>query len=426
MPTATQPPEPTTAAPGPELTLGGPSRIGTLSAETIAKLNKVLPQPQAAEAEPAPAPEPAKATPPAATPKPAPAKAAEPAPAPAPTAKGDPAPAPAKPEEKPTKETPAQLRAAYEKAQARVAELEASYTTTAKEKADAYAKLATFETKVKEYDERITKEYEPLKVQLTETAKRLQEREEALRMRDYTATPEWHEKYVKPIADTQAEVQMLLAELRATDANGQEVPATAEHFNYVLGAPSLNEAAKRATALFGEFAAPQVVNLRSRLGALERKRQEALKTAQLESEQWAKRTEAQQRDNQQRFKAEVARRVALHLPKPAEGDAEEAAAIAEGTQLAELIEHGDPRLTPEDVYEKVAIAQARIRGEPLKELRLRRQAARIEELEKQLAAYQATEPPVETRRSNTAAPGAEKRDWKAELLNKAVAAARGV
>jgi len=426
--------EPTTPAPGPELTLGGPARIGTLSPETIARLNAVaagMPAPAPVDdptpPAPTPPPTPAPAKPPTPpVPKPSSSSATPKEPAAAPVPKPAP-PEPAKPvaDDKPAKETPAQLRAAYERAQARVAELESSYTATTKEKADAFTKLATLETQVKGYEERIAKEYEPLKQVLTEREQRLQAAEDKLRMTDFTKTEQWHNEHVKPIVDLNSKVERFLADVGFVTVNGQDLPANATHFNAILSAPSGQEAMSRAKAIFGPDFAAQVVSYRSELLALQSRQQKALETAHADSLKWQQQQEQQRRENQTRFKTEVAKRVALHLPKPAEGDAEEAAAIADGTQLAELIEHGDPRLTVEDVFEKVALAQARLRGEPLKELRLKRQAARIQELETQLAAYQTSEPPVETRRAG-APPKSEdgEGDWKQKILNKAVAAAR--
>jgi hypothetical protein len=354
---------------------------------------------------------PATPTPPPSRPdKAAPTAAAAPSPQPAATPTkpevGAPTPPPAVAEgAEVTLKGPKALREAYERAQSRVAELETSYTATTKEKADAYTKLAELEGKAKGYEERIQKEFQPALERLTATEKKLQEREEALRIRDYTATTEWHERYVKPITEVQQEAVQFIGELVA-NVDGREVPATAEHLNFIIGAPNANEAARRAEQLFGAQPAftGQLVSYRNKLRSLQTKQQEALKNAQLESAEWQKQQQVQQAQHQEKFISMVREKERAYLPEtaPVGDDAELKAALAEGTTLADRLANGAPDMTPESWADTVAQSRARIAGYSVLRKQNARLANELAELKKQLTAYQGTEPGVETRNAGTA------------------------
>jgi hypothetical protein len=339
--------------------------------------------------------------------EPAPAKAepaAPSAPAPAPAAKAEPAvppkveAAPAAPAEKPAKkEGPAQLREAYERAEAKVKELEVSFTATTKEKADAFAKLAQTEEKLKTYEERFKTEYEPQLKRLTEREKRAQELEEQLRVRDYTATPEFHERYVKPIADVQGEVASVLGELSVHDGDGNARVATLEDFNKIHSAPSLNAAEAKAKEMFGEgFATTELVRHSAKLRSLVRTQQEAMKNAQLESQAWAQEQEQQRTLAQTKFRNAVEQRVHNYLVKPAEGDPEEAAAFLEGTRVIEAVEKAAMAQDVEAYADLSARVKAAVASEKVRDLRISRLTTELASVRKELAAYQKTEPQVET------------------------------
>lgn len=386
------------------------------AATTKAPANKVVD----AVAKPAPAPEPKDDS------RPAQAKAAEPAKQavatpPAPDTKSADAPATSGGDDKgKTPKEPKQLREAYERATAKAEELERSFTATAKEKADAYAKVAELEAKNRAYEERVQKEFEPAIKRLTETEKKLQEREEALRMRDYTATPEWHERYIKPIMDVQEEAKSLLGEL-VVQVEGKDVAAGAEHLNYVIGAPNAMEAHRRAEQLFGPFAS-KIVDYRTKLRALEGKRTEALSKAQLESAEWAKRQQEEQQAAQAQFKQLVQQKVQQYLPRLAEDDPEEANAMLEGVRFSEQLEQGaqDPQVWAD----MVARVKGTVTAEKVQALRLKRAEATIADLRKELAAFQKSEPEVATRNAGQqAAPEGE--DRFPGLMEKIRSVARG-
>lgn len=357
---------------------------------------------------------------PSETPKDAPKAISEPKPAtpvakPAPSAKppeARPEPAKVEPRVEPKAgDTPKSLREALERAQAKADEALSSLTASTKEKADALAKAADLEAKVAKFEERFTKEFEPQIQRLSAVEKKLQEKEERLRIRDYQSTDEYHEKYVKPIVEIQTELGELLPELRVqTDAG--EIAATQEHINHVLTAPSLNEAAKRAKETFGEYAAQQIVNLRARLVSAQRRQHEGLKNAQLEAAEWEKQSTAAQLRNQEEMRSSLMAEIKSRLEtdadfKPADDDNEAITALAKGQTEAELLLNGSPDLTPKQVLSKIADAQAKIRKAPLQALTIKRQADRIAALEAELKQYQGSEPSVEGRGGSSGPTGEE-------------------
>lgn len=377
--------------------LSKPSKNFSLDPAVAAKLNSI------ATGQPSQATEPAATQPKAGVAQPPPKAAPK---MEQPAVKAEPV---TKPTEEPLKqESKAKpLRDAYEHtkaelatAQAKAAELETNFNATAKEKADAYAKVANLEGEVQGYAKRWKEEVEPLQKQFAETTKKLQEREEALRLRDYTGTSEWHEKFVKPIADVQNEAMQFVNELVAT-VNGQQVRGNQEHLNHIVGAPDAHEAAARAKALFGDEPAftSTLVNYRQRLKGLAGKQQEALKQASVESEQWARAQQAKQAQDREKMASAVQERERTYLTSLAlpDNDPELQAARQEGKVLADLISNGSPDMTPEKWADTVAKTRVEVQHAAVLKKQMARVQAENAELKKQLAAFQATEPTVETR-----------------------------
>lgn len=341
-----------------------------------------------------------------------PKEPAEPAPAsPAPTAaKPEPKHEPVAPKEPPKepakepikkKEGIEAVREALERQTAKVKELENSASSTTKERADALQKLAEFEAKVAKYEKSIKEDYEPRVARLTEVEKKLQEREEALRIRDYTATTEWHEKHVKPLITARADTEALLSELEVSDpSTGTSRRATGQDFDAVLAAPTLNEAAKIARALFGDDVYQSVVQQRNRIKSLVNSQQEALKNAQLESQEYFKRqqsAEAEAREMLRNRLTESQRRIMeeekdiFTIP---EGDTELAEALRDGFELADMASGGKPDMTRDQFADTVARARTEIAASKLLRKQIGRVRAENAELKKQLEAYQKSEPDV--------------------------------
>lgn len=383
---------------------GGEPAVQESPKETPAEPTKSKPTPtpppsQAKANEPKPAPVAAQA---AATTQPKP-EAASPAP-PVKGAAGEAATAATDPE--PLK-GPKPLREAYERAQAKVTELESGIGATTKEKLDALNKLAEAEKALTAAQRRIADEFEPLRKVHEETAKKLQEREEALRIRDYTATAEWHERYVKPVHEAQQEALQFIGELVVTKGDGSTVPASQEHLNYILGAPNANEAARRAEELFGNQPAftGQLVNYRQRLRALAGKQQEALQKAQLESAEWAKRTQAQQLEQQSAIQQHMRDAISQHLVKVA--DPEEQAALSEGESFANELDMAAQSGNVTLWGSKLGQARADLMNLRVERVRNQRLAAENAELKRQLEDYRGTEPKVETRNGGAPPPAPE-------------------
>jgi hypothetical protein len=282
------------------------------------------------------------------------------------------------------------------------------------------------------YEDKFAKEYEPQIKRLTEKEKRLQEVEEQLRVRDYTATPQFHDTYVKPIVEVQQEALQFMGELVAT-VEGQKVQATKEHLEYVIGAPNANEAAARAEQLFGTTFTPQLVNYRQRLRALTARRAEAVQKASVESETFFKQQQESQQVAEARFRQTVEQRIGSYLLKPVDNDPDEAAALMEGEKFAKQVAEGVADLDQRADLSARILATAK--NDRLKDVRLRKQGEEIAALKEQLGRYQRNEPDVET--TGGGAPAADEEQGngvpvqgsspqlRSHLLNKLRSASRG-
>lgn len=363
-------------------------------------------------------------------PKPAPEAKKEPSVKPAEPAKS-PEP-PKEPPKEPKLNTPKELREAYERSQkriqeaeARVRELEGSVTATSSEKAEAYKKLADLEKKAVGYEQEIEKTYKPAIEQLNRARKDLQDREEKLRIRDYTATGEWHEKYERPLATARADAELTLAEINVVDESGDPVrQATAKDFDEVLAAPSLNEAAKVAKRLFGPDVFQTVVNHRTRIQQLVRSRAEAYKNAQLESIEWEKNQRSAVEQAKLLFRQKLAEKEAARRAEyqPPDDDTELNEALTEAETLIESLDRFTNESTPDEISDAVANARTRIRREAVMSRKLTRAETKIKELEQQLKEYQSSEPTVETRNGGSG-PVGDKSKWEDTILEAANALA---
>jgi hypothetical protein len=384
----------------------------TAPADKVARSASVPLVKEEVEAGATPAPAPAPPTPP----KPEAAKPATPTAPPTP-------PEPDKP-----KKGIDQVREAHERAVAKATELERSLTATAAEKAEAFKKVADLEGKVRTFEEKFAKEYEPQLKRLTEKEKRLQEVEDQLKLIDYTKSPEFHDRNIRPITEASRDVEDLLKQMAVVDPDGKPQAATMAHFNAILGAPSLNESERVAKGLFGEgFATTELVRQSARIRSLQRNLTEAQQKAQLESVEWHKKQQEAQLADWARFRTTVEERTKGYVVTPAEKDPEEAAAYEAGQSLVTLFDNGVQDV--EQRVEVVAKTRAALASDKLKDLRLTRQQKRIGELEAELAAYRRNEPDVETTGGGAPeaiedAPFGSNPETKSKLLAAARAASR--
>jgi hypothetical protein len=371
-------------APGPEIKLGAPqNQPATMPNSILAAAMKAAGAPEETE-QPSDTPEPPKAPP-------APAKAQEKAPE-------KPVAPVAKPAEVPKE--PKALREAYERATAKAEELTRSLDATSKEKADAFRKAAELEAKLMEREKKIAEDYEPRVQRLDAAEKRIQQTEELLRTQNYMATPEFHDKYNAPIAEVEADIDRVLSQSYAI-VDGQQVPATREHFQYILKAKTLNDAGERAEELFGKHVGPYLANQRAKLVSLDETRQKAAKDASLKAIEYEKRNQSAQAQAREMLRQKVAERESTYISefKPPEDDPELNAAYAEGRAFADEVDSASPQtMGPDKFADVVAKARAGIMERSVVKKKLSVANAKIAALEQQLAAYHKSDPDVETRR----------------------------
>lgn len=375
-------------APGPELKLGAPQNAPANMPNSI--LAAALKAAGASEE-----PEPPQDTPEAPKTTPSPAKAQEKA---SEKAVEKPVMPAAKPTEAPKE--PKALREAYDRATAKAEELSRSLDATAKEKADAFRKAADLEAKLAEREKKIAEDYEPRVKRLDAAEKRIQQAEEQLRIQNYMATTEFHDKYVKPIADTQQELAEMLSTMEAT-VDGQVVPAKPEHFNFILAAPTANEAARRSREVFGPDLSPQMVNFWQKLGSLERTRAKAASSAHKDSIDHFNNQQSAVAQAREMLRSKIAEREAVHVAdfKPADDDPDLGAAFNEGLAFANEVLVATPESLGHDKFaDTVAKARSKIIKASVVDKKLSAANAKIAALEEQLAAYHKSDPDVETRR----------------------------
>lgn len=397
-------------APGPEINIGdlGSKGIRTRMPNSLVDaVNKVA----GSRSEPSEGDEPPSDTPPVEKTPPE-AKEKQQTPPPKPEAKVE----PPKKEEPKKKDGIAEVREALDRANKRADEIQNSLTATAAEKAAAFTRQAELEAKLNEITKKVQEDYEPRVKRLEEVEKRVQAQEELIRVKDYTATEEFHNKYVKPISDVSSEAEELLREMVVADESGQTRQATKEDFNEILGARSINEASTIAVAKFGATVAPQVINLRQRLRSLNRIREEAVKNAAVESAEFVKRQQASQAQMRQatheRLLAETNRLMQAEpdIFNPPEEEVELRNSLVEGQQFADRLLNGDPNMTHEQFVAEIAKGRTRIMKSFVQDKKIKALTEKVASLEGQLKEYQKSEPAVETRNGGQIAPPSGARD----------------
>lgn len=314
---------------------------------------------------------------------------------------------PAEPAQK-KKEGIESVREAYERAQKKAAELEGSLTTTAKEKADAFQKVAELEGKLAKYADEIEKDYKPRVAKLEQAEKEIQRTREILKIKAYQETPEFHDTYVKPLADARAEVGELLGELIVVEGDVQR-QATAQDFDEILAAKSINEAARIAAQKFGPEVYQQVVNYRTKIRSLERNRQEAVKNAALRAEEWERTTQQQMSEHQRVVRERILSEANRLIQSDAnaavpEGDEELRTALNEGMQHADLLLNPNPNMAQEDFLAQIGKGRAAIIKYPVLEKKYAKLQKEHEELKEQLKQYQQSEPDVRGRSGGNGVP----------------------
>lgn len=286
---------------------------------------------------------------------------------------------------------PKALREAYERTKARLKEIEeGELPATRKQKADLEAKAAAQEAELTEY--------RPLKDRLKKTEEERTVYEEKLRIRDYTEHPEFHEKFVKPVAVAVESARAMVKEMVVVGADGNERPGNDQDFDAVLSAPNITQAMRVAKAIFGDDMGPTVFQQRNTVITAERARQEAFRAAALSSKEAQDRQITAQSEAQSRRKSKYEENRKALLDKDADlfkadpDDSETLEAYETGAALADDFVHGNPKKSEDDFIANAALVRERAASFPVMAVKLKRAKAEIEELKSRLAAFEASEP----------------------------------
>ena len=281
----------------------------------------------------------------------------------------------------------AELRHKAEAAEKRIAELEESGRITAKQAEEFRAKLEAVEPQAKMAD--------TLKQQLEEATKVAQEREERLKRVDYTQSQEFHENFVKPVAKALESAYSDVSEM-VVDADGTPRQATKDDFKAILSMP-LTQATAAAKSMFGDLATEVLAHRRSVLQA-QRAQQEAVAEAGKRATEFAQRQIESAKATQARVQKlyqeslSAAEKQFPDLFTVDEKDKEAWDALQDGRKRADLAIFPTQGTPPEQVVPIVADVRQKAAAFPLMLIQNKRLQQRNAELEKKLAAYEASAP----------------------------------
>lgn len=294
------------------------------------------------------------------------------------------------------KNAPAQLREAYDK-------LKREFTERATEGDLTKKELAEFKSKAKNYEDRI-KALESIEGRAKEMEKQLLTYDEQLRVTNYLQHPEFHEKYVKPVADAVQSAIALVKDLSVEEADGSIRSGNEQDFQEVLAQPNTTMAARKAKELFGSELATTVLEARQRVRSAQEAQSKAVKEAGLKSQEWVKSQQeraAAARANARAEFEKVSSSLASKYPSlylPPEGDQDALAARQKGEELARLIIDGQPEDMPVDAYlNNVAKIYHRAAAFPMREVALQKLQAELEATKARLAAYEKSTPDTSSR-----------------------------
>lgn len=282
--------------------------------------------------------------------------------------------------------TPKELRNAYKETLKRERALQSERETLSK-------RVTEFETKLKNGN------VEQVKALSTELETLRKDRESLLtrvKALDFTQHPEFHDKFVQPLAKELGKAYAFVKELKLNDdATGQQRAATESDFKQLLGLPA-QEAGELAEKLFGRYASMRVLNHRDKVIELKTAENEARANAATLSEEFHQRqsvenTQAQQKQiNVYQARREEIMTKHADLFKAKENDTEALKVLESGRQLAQLLE--DESI---DVESRTKIGtDLRMRGEAFGHVVLQRNRAQAQLAEalKKLEAYEKSVP----------------------------------
>lgn len=291
----------------------------------------------------------------------------------------------------------AQLREAYDKLKEDFSKAAAEGELTKKE-------LASFRSKATEYESQI-KALEPLKPRIEEYEKKLAEYDEKLRIVDYIHHPEFHESYVKPLAEAVKNAHAVVKEMVVENPDGTRRLGNEQDFSAILAAPNRTEAHRIAKELFGELG-QSVVGFKDQVNIAQRRREAALQESSLKSQEWAKAAAERQhaeatrfRETFQRTKDELAEKYAP-IYKPDLNDKEIADTYQRGVEIVNAVMERDPSASNESFVQDLARVYHRAATNPVLLLKNQRLQLKIEMLESKLSKFEKSEPSSEGRKES--------------------------
>lgn len=306
-------------------------------------------------------------------------------------------------------------KAAFERVTAERNALRSERDLTRKEAAEYKAKLADLEARYKAA--------EAAEVRAKELEGKVTHLDEQLRVTNYLQHPEFHERYVKPVADAVNAANELIQQLTVEDTNGHR-QATADDFAAVLRAPNLQEATRRAKERFGDDPTiiSAIIGQRTTVMAAERARSEAMKNAAKASVDWMEQrtvSEAKQRTEAltqfNRVANELGQKYAsVYLPDDKDPEAVAARKAGEAA-AAPFVLGTDQPLPPDQYHAGLAKVYHRAAAFPLMELKYRRLEAEHAALKAKLTEYEQSTPDVQSRKSDGSTPAIQTTDMSARL-----------
>lgn len=284
----------------------------------------------------------------------------------------------------------AELRTAYEKSKE---------TIKAKDAEIAKLKTDIESAKTKPVDD---PERKALATKFEASEKRRQELEKELQFVAYQKSDEFVTKYQKPFEEAWQKAATELAEFQIELEDGTMRQATTNDMMALTQMPT-KEAWERAKAMFGDAAAEMMAH-RRRIRDLADSQQKAIDEAQKNGAERVKTIQTQSLQQHERIgklwqdENKVWAEKFPNWFKPQEGDEQGNALLAKGYELADAAFSSKGKdgvkKTPEEMVKIHAEVRNKAAAFPKLALKLKTARARIKELEKTVADYEASAPPA--------------------------------
>lgn len=281
-----------------------------------------------------------------------------------------------------------------------LAGVRAAYDGLKKKVAEEFTpKIQQLEAKVKELETANPPEVKALQTRLEAAEKRRDELEQEIVYVNYAQSKEYKEQYEKPYFDAWADARADLAELTVETDGGQVRRATDDDLILLAQLP-MGEARKKANAMFGD-SADDVMAHRRKIIDLAKAQSKALEDAKTKSKERSSTTEADRRATaEKRSKLWTESNQAIVQKWPAvfgevAEDKDGNALLAKSTAMVDKIYNPTAENKPANDEEAVrlhAVIYQKARNHDRLKLWLNRANAKVKELEKALADFEASAP----------------------------------